>query len=51
MLRGVDLEKAIINQKVQRSAIAWCKYIFPKQFFQIPIALDTHLFQTECRTH
>jgi hypothetical protein len=35
MLRGVELEKAIINQKVQRSATVWCKYIFPKQFLQI----------------
>ena len=33
--RDVELEKVIIDQKVQRSATVWCKYIFPKQFFQI----------------
>jgi hypothetical protein len=54
MLRGVELEKAIINQEVQRSATVWCKYIFPQQFFQtlhlllrwIPL-----LFQTDSKTH
>ena len=36
MLRGVELENAIINQKVQRSATVWCKYIFfQKKIVQI----------------
>jgi hypothetical protein len=31
MLKGLELEKEIINKKMQRSATIWCKYIFPKQ--------------------
>lgn len=51
MLRGVELEKTIINQI---SATVCRKYIFTKKNISDstpPIALDTHLFQTESETH